>query len=153
MSIARLDCSFDDPFVVPFRHQALSLLTDRCLPREQRYCSKTVPACPTAQFSMKIGARRPHRVAHASTASDVDRDIRHWVCSARAARLRILSRVTSCGLHRAMRHIAIAEALNGKVVDWMEHVSDEQIPRLMISTRNRMQPTRAIASSAKRCAR
>jgi len=25
-----------------------------------------------------------------------------------------------------MRHIAIAEALNGKVVDWMEHVSDEQ---------------------------
>ena len=53
----------------------------------------------------------------------------------------------------AMTHIAIAEALNGKVVDWMEHVSDEQIPRLMISTRNRMQPTRAIASSAKRCAR
>jgi quercetin dioxygenase-like cupin family protein len=26
----------------------------------------------------------------------------------------------------AMTHIAIAEALNGKVVDWMEHVSDEQ---------------------------
>jgi quercetin dioxygenase-like cupin family protein len=25
-----------------------------------------------------------------------------------------------------MTHIAIAEALNGKVVDWMEHVSDEQ---------------------------
>jgi len=25
-----------------------------------------------------------------------------------------------------MRHITIAEALNGKVVDWMEHVSDEQ---------------------------
>jgi hypothetical protein len=38
----------------------------------------------------------------------------------------ILNRVTSCGLHRAMRHIAIAEARNGKVVDWMEHVSDEQ---------------------------
>lgn len=26
----------------------------------------------------------------------------------------------------AMTHIAIAEALDGKVVDWMEHVSDEQ---------------------------
>ncbi|MBN9216438.1 MAG: cupin domain-containing protein [Mesorhizobium sp.] len=26
----------------------------------------------------------------------------------------------------AMSHIAIAEALDGKVVDWMEHVSDEQ---------------------------
>ena len=26
----------------------------------------------------------------------------------------------------AMTHIAIAEAQNGKVVDWMEHVSDEQ---------------------------
>jgi len=25
-----------------------------------------------------------------------------------------------------MTHIAIAQALNGKVVDWMEHVSDEQ---------------------------
>ena len=26
----------------------------------------------------------------------------------------------------AMTHIAIAETLNGKVVDWMEKVSDEQ---------------------------
>ena len=26
----------------------------------------------------------------------------------------------------AMQHIAIAEALNDKVVDWMEHVTDEQ---------------------------
>lgn len=26
----------------------------------------------------------------------------------------------------AMTHIAIAEALEGKVVDWMEHVTDEQ---------------------------
>jgi len=26
----------------------------------------------------------------------------------------------------AMTHIAIQEVLNGKVVDWMEHVSDEQ---------------------------
>ena len=29
----------------------------------------------------------------------------------------------------AMTHIAIAEALDGKVVDWMETVSDEQYPR------------------------
>ena len=26
----------------------------------------------------------------------------------------------------AMTHIAIQEALDGKVVDWMEHVSDDQ---------------------------
>jgi quercetin dioxygenase-like cupin family protein len=26
----------------------------------------------------------------------------------------------------AMTHVAIQEALNGKVVDWMEHVTDEQ---------------------------
>jgi len=25
-----------------------------------------------------------------------------------------------------MTHVAIAESLNGKVVTWMEHVSDEQ---------------------------
>src|SRR5438128_4650863 len=29
----------------------------------------------------------------------------------------------------AMTHIAIQEALNGKVVDWMEHVSDEEYRR------------------------
>jgi quercetin dioxygenase-like cupin family protein len=29
----------------------------------------------------------------------------------------------------AMTHIAIQEALNGKVVDWMEHVTDEQYQR------------------------
>jgi quercetin dioxygenase-like cupin family protein len=29
----------------------------------------------------------------------------------------------------AMTHIAIQEALNGKPVDWMEHVSDEQYRR------------------------
>src|SRR6059036_442159 len=29
----------------------------------------------------------------------------------------------------AMTHIAIQEALNGKVVEWMEHVSDEQYQR------------------------
>ena len=30
----------------------------------------------------------------------------------------------------AMTHVAIAEALDGKVVEWMEQVSDEQIPEL-----------------------
>jgi quercetin dioxygenase-like cupin family protein len=30
------------------------------------------------------------------------------------------------GLTTAMTHIALQEALNGKVVDWMEHVSDAQ---------------------------
>ena len=28
-----------------------------------------------------------------------------------------------------MTHIAIQEALNGKVVEWMEHVTDEQYRR------------------------
>lgn len=29
----------------------------------------------------------------------------------------------------AMSHIAISEAADGKVVDWMEHVTDEQYAR------------------------
>ncbi|KOC89457.1 (R)-mandelonitrile lyase [Winslowiella iniecta] len=29
----------------------------------------------------------------------------------------------------AMTHIAIAESLEGKAVDWLEHVSDEQYPQ------------------------
>jgi quercetin dioxygenase-like cupin family protein len=35
----------------------------------------------------------------------------------------------------AMTHIAIQEALDGKVVDWMEHVSDEQYPGPMIDAK------------------
>ena len=31
--------------------------------------------------------------------------------------------------HSGMRHIAIAEALDGKSTDWMEHVTDDQYPR------------------------
>lgn len=31
----------------------------------------------------------------------------------------------------AMSHIAIAEALDGKVVEWMEHVTEEQYPSTM----------------------
>lgn len=30
--------------------------------------------------------------------------------------------------HHAMTHIAIQEALDGKVVDWLEHVSDQEYP-------------------------
>jgi len=33
----------------------------------------------------------------------------------------------------AMTHIAIQEALDGKVVDWMEHVTDEQYSRCVLS--------------------
>jgi len=36
----------------------------------------------------------------------------------------------------AMTHIAIAEALNGRVVDWMEHVSDEQYSAYLTLTRS-----------------
>ena len=34
-----------------------------------------------------------------------------------------------CFTATAMTHIAIAETLDGKVVEWMEHVSDEQYRR------------------------
>jgi hypothetical protein len=32
-----------------------------------------------------------------------------------------------------MTHIAIAQALNGKVVDWMEHVLDAKLTRMSAS--------------------
>jgi quercetin dioxygenase-like cupin family protein len=35
--------------------------------------------------------------------------------------------------HTAMTHIAIAEALNGKAVDWREKVTDEQYQRATCS--------------------
>lgn len=35
----------------------------------------------------------------------------------------------------AMTHIAIQEALNGKVVDWMEQVSDDSITGRIVSRR------------------
>ena len=45
-----------------------------------------------------------------------------------ASRLRRFGEVTWCGATptTAMTHIAIQEKLDGKVVDWMEQVSDEQ---------------------------
>jgi hypothetical protein len=53
-----------------------------------------------------IRARRAHGLAHASAGTD-------WHGASPTT---------------AMTHIAIAEALDGKVVDWMEHVSDAQYP-------------------------
>ena len=59
-------------------------------------------------------------------------------CSGTAARSRRSGRVMSSGsrpvrstgtVHRRLRrmtHIAIQEKIDGKVVEWMEHVSDEQ---------------------------
>lgn len=35
--------------------------------------------------------------------------------------------------HTAMTHIAIAEAVNGKAVDWMEKVTDEQYKRAYLN--------------------
>ncbi|MGI8741405.1 MAG: (R)-mandelonitrile lyase [Bryobacteraceae bacterium] len=46
----------------------------------------------------------------------------------------------------AMTHIAIQERLDGKVVDWMEHVSDEQLPVLQAIG---LQKTRVHAKDAK----
>jgi hypothetical protein len=36
----------------------------------------------------------------------------------------------------AMRHIAIQEQLDGKTVDWMEKVSDEQYRRATVARRS-----------------
>ena len=84
-----------------------------------------------------VRAQRLHRVAHASTGSDVDRDIRRRAERSRAPIEDIgpgdvvwfapdEKHWHGASPTTAMTHIAIAEALNGKVVDWMEHVSDEQ---------------------------
>ena len=90
-----------------------------------------------AQRHVRAGCA--HRVAHASARPDADRDGRLRLGAApRAARSRKSGPATwsgfrpakSTGMGRrpttAMTHIAIQEKLDGKAVDWMEKVSDEQ---------------------------
>jgi len=86
-----------------------------------------------------LRARRAHGLAYAPARPDPDRDVGSWLGSARrAGRSRRSGRATWSGFPpgekhwhgatptTAMTHIAVQEKLNGKVVDWMEHVSDEQ---------------------------
>ena len=42
------------------------------------------------------------------------------------SKVALVTGAAGAGATVAMTHIAIQEALNGKVVEWMEHVSDEQ---------------------------
>ena len=87
-----------------------------------------------------LRARRTHRLAHPSARPDADRHggLRLGPMLGRAGRGDPPGR---CDLDwpgekhwhgakatTAMTHIAIQEALNGKVVDWMEKVGDDQYP-------------------------
>ena len=94
---------------------------------------------PHQRCDRHIRTPRAHGLAHASARADADR---HSWLRPRAALRAVRSRTIRPGdvvwippgekhWHgasptTAMTHIAIAEALDGKVVDWMEQVSDEQ---------------------------
>ena len=91
----------------------------------------------------------PNRVAQPSARPDFDHRLRSRVDSARErARRRRSDQGTSsgfpAGLKRwhgatpttAMTHIAIQESLNGKNVDWLQKVSDEQYRRVIGSNSN-----------------
>ena len=85
-----------------------------------------------------LRARRPHGMAHPSARPDPDRDgrLRPGAALGRPdrgdpARRRGLVPPGEKHWHgatptTAMTHIAIQEQLDGKAVDWMEQVSDEQ---------------------------
>ena len=77
-------------------------------------------------------------MAHTSARADADR---HCGLRTRAARRRTIEEIRAgdtvwfapgerhwhgASPTTAMTHIAIAEMLDGKVVEWMEHVTDEQ---------------------------
>lgn len=80
----------------------------------------------------------PHGVAYTSTRTDADRHGGVWT---RAGRRRTGQEIRAGDIvwfepgerrwhgaspTTAITHIAIAERLDGKVVEWMEHVTDEQ---------------------------
>src|SRR5207249_3929069 len=94
-------------------------------------------AGPRGRQCRHVRARRPHRVAHASTRTDSDRHFRPRLDTARwrARRGDVVwfepgeKHWHGASPTTAMQHIAIQEALNGKAVDWLEKVSDEQYRR------------------------
>jgi hypothetical protein len=83
-----------------------------------------------------------HRLAYTSTRSDVDRHFGSWQGAALGGsieEIRLGDVVWFAPNEKhwhgatpttAMTHIAIQEALDGKVVDWMEKVTDEQYGEL-----------------------
>jgi quercetin dioxygenase-like cupin family protein len=88
-----------------------------------------------------VRAGRTHRVAHASTRPDVDRHVGSWLGAGRRRPVQEIRPGDVIwfppGLRHwhgstpttAMSHIAVREHSSGKVVDWMEKVSDEQYRR------------------------
>jgi hypothetical protein len=91
--------------------------------------------------SVTFGAGGPHPLAYASTRSDVDCYIGVSGRSATADPSRRFGPVVSSGLRltrttgtgpaptTAMMHIALQEAFDGKVIEWMEKVSEEEYQR------------------------
>jgi hypothetical protein len=75
---------------------------------------------------------RKNGVAHTSTRPNIDYHVRHRPGAARwranrggsARRSRVVSAAFAPTSTAAMTHVAIAEALDGKSVDWLEHISD-----------------------------
>ena len=85
-----------------------------------------------------VRARRAHGVAHASARADADRHLRLRAGAARGGPVEEIrpgdvvwfppgeKHWHGASPTTAMTHIAIQEKLDGKAVEWMEHVSDEQ---------------------------
>jgi hypothetical protein len=80
---------------------------------------------------------RPQRLAYAPARADADRDVRvrhqRWGGPVEEIRAGDVVTVGSNEKHwhgasptTAMTHIAIQEALDGKAVEWLEKVTDEQ---------------------------
>ena len=92
-----------------------------------------------ARRQRHLRARRPHGLAHASAGPDAHRHVagsgwaQRWGGAIEEIRPGDVVWFAPGEKHwhgatptTAMTHIAIQEALDGKAVDWMEHVSDEQ---------------------------
>jgi mannose-6-phosphate isomerase-like protein (cupin superfamily) len=84
-----------------------------------------------------LRARRPLRLAHAPARADIDRHFENWTqCWGGAIEEIRPGDMLWCppGVKHwhgtspktAMTHIAVTELLNGKNVDWLEKVTDEQ---------------------------
>ena len=115
-------------------------LTDRLVHRRGAHRS-AVPGTRSGARRRRqrhLRAGRPDRVAYASARSDADRYFRRgraqrWGGPIEEIRPGDIVWFPPGEKHwhgasatTAMTHIAIQETLNGKVVDWMEKVSDEQ---------------------------
>jgi len=85
-----------------------------------------------------VRAGRSHRLAHAPAGSDADRDGGGWLDQQWGGPIQEMKQGDVVWIppgvkhwhgataNESMTHIAIAEDLDGKTVEWMEKVSDEQ---------------------------